>query len=63
MINLRAPSFPALFVCTGEEWRALLREDTPKNPCIECKPDFESRYDSPECQPNNIVACYKEPEE
>jgi len=44
-----APDFPTLLVCTGEEWRALLRKDTPKNPCIECKP-IETRYDSPECE-------------
>lgn len=41
-----APPFPAL---TGEELRALLRPDTPKLPCIECK-DIEERYDSPECE-------------
>ncbi len=49
MINLRAPNFPALFVCTGEEWRALLRRDTPKNPCIECKP-IADRYDHEDCK-------------
>ncbi len=47
---MRAPDFPTLIVCTGEEWRALIRKDRLKNPCIECKPDFEDRYDSLECK-------------
>jgi len=46
---MMAPDFPTLLVCTGEEWRALLRKDTPKNPCIECKDFDEGRYESPDC--------------
>ncbi|KKK84880.1 hypothetical protein LCGC14_2778900 [marine sediment metagenome] len=39
--NLRTPNFSTLIKCTGEEWRALLREDTQKEKSRQARAELE----------------------